>query len=268
MSGTLRAVRSIDDLGRLAPLDRFWALIDGPNFAAYLRDEPVVFDVADPIYGYSCGVEGCAQPGRGLEGWCTRHGHQRRAALAAGVGEAAWKAQAVPMPAQARRVGMTRRPKCRFCPDRDATRGGLCVRHTASRQYARKVGGVAFDEVVWAARQRPLPGVGPCVVPACPGRAELPPSLCPRHRLAWRQAGRPAGDELQRWLPLARDGLPGVVALGHLPPLLEAEIRYRLWAHTKSAAPAKWPPMCLRTLVRSCLGGGSEFPAGARPPRP
>ena len=64
-----------------------------------------MFDVADPIYGYGCGVEGCAQPGRGLEGWCTRHGHQRRAALAAGVGEAAWNAQAVPMPAQARRWG-------------------------------------------------------------------------------------------------------------------------------------------------------------------
>ena len=47
-----------------------------------------------------------------------------------------------------------------------------------------------------------------------------------------------------------------MVALGHLPPLLEAEIRYGLWAHTKSAAPAKWPPMCLRTLVRSCLAAG------------
>ena len=82
MSGALRAVRSVDDLGRLAPLDRFWALIDGPNFAAYLRDEPVVFDVADPIYGYGCGVEGCAQPGQRVGGVV----HSTRTPAAGGVG--------------------------------------------------------------------------------------------------------------------------------------------------------------------------------------
>ena len=173
------------------------------------------------------------------------------------------------MPAQARRVGVTRRPACRFCPDRDATAGGLCVRHTASRQYARKVGGFAFDEVVWAARQRPLPGVGPCVVPACPGRAELPPALCPRHRLAWQTGGSP---RRRRTAAVASTG-PRRTARGgrrwaDLPPLLEAEIRYGLWAHTKSAAPAKWPPDVPAHPGPFLPGGGSELAAGARPPRP
>lgn len=256
MSGALGPVRSIDDLSRFTPLDRFRALIAGVNFAAFLRQEPIVFDIADPIYGHGCGVAGCAQPGRGLEGWCTRHGHERRAALVAGVGEAAWIAGAVGL--QSRGPQRTRLPPCRFCPDRDGLRDELCAHHANSHRRARLRTGESFDEAAWAARQRCLPGVGPCRVPGCVGRAESSPSLCLRHRVLWRHAGQPGGQDLDRWLLTARDQLPGVVALGALPPLLEAEVRYGLWAHTKSAAPAQWPPLCLRTLVRSCLAAGVE----------
>ena len=38
--------------------------------------------------------------------------------------------------------------------------------------------------------------------------------------------------------------------------MLEAEIRYGLWAHTKNAGPARWHPMWLRTLVKSCTDAG------------
>jgi len=44
----------------------------------------------------------------------------------------------------------------------------------------------------------------------------------------------------------------GVVSLIGLAPLLAAEIRYALWAHTANPSPAKWHPMLLRTLIKSC----------------
>ena len=48
----------------------------------------------------------------------------------------------------------------------------------------------------------------------------------------------------------------GEVSLAGLAPLLAAEIRYGLWAHTKAARPARWHPMWLRTLVKSCAAAG------------
>ncbi len=44
--------------------------------------------------------------------------------------------------------------------------------------------------------------------------------------------------------------------LFRLDPLVAAEIRYALWTHSKNAAPARWHPMWLRTLVKSCRASG------------
>jgi hypothetical protein len=95
-------------------------------------------------------------------------------------------------------------------------------------------------------------------VPGCVRRAERKPSLCPPHRTAWIRVGSPAdGDELHRWLARAGGDVGiGVVSLAGLAPLLAAEIRYGLWAHTVSAAPAQWHPTLLRTLVKSCRKRG------------
>jgi hypothetical protein len=60
VSAALRPVFSVDDLLRLGPLDRMQALIAGANFAPYLREEPITFDMHDPIYGFGCGIQGCA----------------------------------------------------------------------------------------------------------------------------------------------------------------------------------------------------------------
>jgi integrase len=64
---------------------------------------------------------------------------------------------------------------------------------------------------------------------------------------------------MQSWL-LRRGGDPdaGVVCLAGLAPLVAAEIRYALWTHTKSAAPARWHPMWLRRLVKSCREDGVQ----------
>ena len=100
MSSALHPVFSVDDLLRLAPLDRLEALIDGVNFAPYLREEPITFDMHDPIYGYGCGVQGCAQHSTQAAWWCTRHAQERWDAVRSGFGEANWKARAIAFPAK------------------------------------------------------------------------------------------------------------------------------------------------------------------------
>jgi len=132
--------------------------------------------------------------------------------------------------------------------------GGICVRHKAARAYARKQDGTAFGEAGWAARQRALPGSGPCLVTGCQGRGELLPALCRRHRAAWKRAGSPLSTGFTGWLSRTEGrGGRGALVLAHLPPLVAAQIRYGLLAHTLAPVPGRWHPMWLRTLVRSCL---------------
>ena len=193
------------------------------------------------------------------EWWCTRHSQSRHDALRAGVGEAQWLAAAVPFSSgKARRPAELRLPPRRFCPDRDATAGDLCRRHEVLLTHARRrVHG--FTEDAWAARQVAFPGAGECRVADCLRRAESEPSLCPSHRRAWVVSRRPTGPKMQRWL-MRWGGDPdaGVVFLAGLHPLVAAEIRYALWTHTKNAAPARWHPMWVRRLVKSCREGGMQ----------
>ncbi len=256
MNSALRPIASVDDLLQLGPLDRLEALIGGANFAPYLRDEPIIFEMHDPIYGYGCGIQGCAQHSTQAAWWCTRHLQERRDAIRNGLGEANWKAAAIALPAKGAAMEC-RQPVCRFCPDRDAIADDLCRRHRALRNQARGRFGSSFVEAEWLDRQVALPGAGDCRVRNCLGRAESEPSLCPHHRLRWREAGSPRNLAMDKWL-LRVSGNPnaGVVFLTGLSPVLAAEIRYGLWAHTKNAAPVRWHPMWLRTLVKSCIEAG------------
>jgi hypothetical protein len=51
VSRVMHTVVSIDDLLHLDPLDRLQTLIGGDNFDPCLREEPITFDIHDPIYG-------------------------------------------------------------------------------------------------------------------------------------------------------------------------------------------------------------------------
>ena len=258
MTAAAPAVILLEDLRRLGPLGRFEALLASPDVPGWLLAEPVVFAREDPLFGYACGIEGCEGHSTQAGLWCTRHAKQRWAALKAGVTESAWGSAAVPFAASPGWGGDSPLPACRFCPDRDAVSEGICVRHKVSRDYARKRDGAGFDEASWAARQHSLPGAGACLAGGCQGRAELSPALCRRHRAAWQRAGSPQGGEFTGWLSRAEGwGGRGVLVLERLPPLAAAEIRYGLFAHTLEPAPARWHPMWLRTLVRSCLERGA-----------
>jgi integrase len=253
VSAPLRAVTRAADLFALEPMDRFHALITGANFPDYLRADPIVFDLHDPIYGYACGIPDCGQHAS-IPGWCSPHRHERHAALRSGIGEAAWKAAATAFPARrARTSPQGPLPACRLCPGRDAATGGLCLAHSGLLAQATKRSVRNFDYDTWAARQTTLPGAGPCRVGGCGRRAEKEPGLCLTHRIAWVRLARPAGPEMDAWLARAGgDSGFGVVSLTGLAPLLAAEIRYALWAHTVDVTPACWHPMWLRALVKSC----------------
>jgi integrase len=233
------------------------SLLSGPDVPGWLLAEPVAFARDHPVFGYACQIAGCQGHSTQAGLWCTGHARERLAALRAGTGEAAWKTAAVPLPASPGPGGEARRPACRFCPDRDAVAGGLCVSHQAGFRYARKQAGDGFDEAAWAARQHPRPGAGHCLVAGCQGRGELSPALCRRHRGAWQRAGCPGDQQFARWLSRTGTwGGRGTLVLAGVAPLAAAEIRYGLAAHAAGPAPARWHPMWLRAVVRSCMDHG------------
>jgi hypothetical protein len=170
VSGVLHPVASVDDLRHLDPLDRLETLIEDDNFDARLREEPITFDIHDPIYGYRCGIQGCVQHSTQATWWCTSHARERLEALRSGVGEALWKATAVPHVKRSAVATDCRMPACRFCPDRDADVGGLCGRHEVLYHQARRRAGPRFVEAAWVARQVALPGAGNCQVRNCQRR--------------------------------------------------------------------------------------------------
>jgi hypothetical protein len=258
VSGAARAVATAADLFTLDPLARFQALLAGGSVPQYLRAEPIVFDLHDPIYGYACKISGCQVQAAHPLGWCSRHHDERAAALRTGIGEAAWGTSAVGFPARGARTSPHGQlPACRFCPDRDAVDDGLCLAHRGKLGQATKRTVRNFDYQSWAAMQTALPGAGDCRVPSCVRRAERDLGLCPPHRMDWVRIGSPAAADLDRWLPRAGGDIGiGIVSLAGLAPLLAAEIRYALWAHTLDPAPARWHPSLLRTLARSCRARG------------
>ena len=156
---------------------------------AWLRAEPVVFARDDSLFGY-------ALRNRGL-----RAGTPPRPGCGAPATPASGGLPCVPVPGRrpGRRPpslflpalrGMVPAPACRFCPGRDAiSAGDMRPAYRPRGPTPARQDGTAFREAAWAARQRALPGSGPCLVAGCEGRGELLPALCRRHRAAW-EAGR------------------------------------------------------------------------------
>ena len=188
--------------------------------------------------------------------WCTQHSHARQGRSDVdGVGEAEWLADARSHCAQQAPLAIRRDGcrLCRFCPDRDAIAGDLCTTMAAVSPYARRDSRASTRRHGQRARSR-FPAAATAASNGCLGRAESEQGLCLRHRRAWVWSRRPEGRAMATWLLQAQRGIraPTRSFLGGLQPLLAAEIRYALWTHTKNAAPARWHPMWLRTLVKSC----------------
>jgi hypothetical protein len=168
VSRVLHPVVSVDHVLHLDPLDRLQMQIVGDNSAPCLREEPITFDIHDPIFGYGCRIPGCTQHSTQATWWCNRHTQERLEMLRSGAGEAHWIATAVPYPTRPPAVATDCcLPACRFCADRDAVEDGLCRRHAVLYRQARRMAGPRFDEAAWAVRQIGLPGSGNCQIRNC-----------------------------------------------------------------------------------------------------
>lgn len=251
----------------LPPLERLHRLIAADNFPDFLRQEPIQFDLRDPVYGYACELPDCAGQRSRAGRFCVTHEKERLAATKSGTSEVDWAAQAQPIQPNGYRTAVPRVPtSCVICPERDATSedNPYCQAHSnglARRRGAANRQGRAFDEAAWRAEQSPLPGLGPCAVPECHHRVatEETRGFCRIHwknfrstlAHAQREGSTETDEEIRaRWLrSQVERGNAGRLSLIGLTPQAEAEIRYALHAHTLGEAPSLWFPGWLRTLV-------------------
>lgn len=139
---------------------------------------------------------------------------------------------------------------CRICGDNRPTIGmrELCHRH-AMRWYGSVHNGrFAKDEYAdWLALQEPFEALGLCRVPCCDTQAALHPGLCADHHRQLQRDGFPGrqmasphqldppydSEVFEAWIedqiPITRVGRINLVGLA---PLLKAELKYGLYAHS------------------------------------
>jgi integrase len=257
-------------------LELLTALINGPSFDPLFRTDVIQIPSQHPVYGWECVVRGCQRPRSSSRELCFTHCRQWHDARNAGMGRAEFVRTAEPLEAVD-----YRRPKvsCRICPDRPAEHSSLrlCHRHRGRwDRYRKAQGRSAADLDTWAANETPGDGFGSCHVVVCPDRADSPLGLCNRHRERYRLAGRPGGASVPaRWANQERPGravplwfedeatfrrwcatigptlVLGQVNLLGVRPLLAAEVKWGLFAHTQRQH-SHWDLDCVQNMVNFC----------------
>ena len=255
-------------------LELLTALLNAPGFDPLFRTDLVELPPRHPIFWWQCEVDDCDRVAKGT-GLCTGHTARWRDAKQRQVKRAEFVRTATPLQ---KIVGLDP-GLCRICQHRPAKMrsAGLCERHWISwRRNQRHSPKPTFDE--WLAKQTKFRSFGGCRVTACPHIAVSPLGLCVVHRDRYRHAGRPgmaripadwyrtlelndlpvpvlADDEtaFRRWCaieePVYRDG---VVNLIGLQPLVKAEIKWGMYAHTQRRNPTRWEYSALQHLAVLC----------------
>ncbi|MGH3122259.1 MAG: tyrosine-type recombinase/integrase [Streptosporangiaceae bacterium] len=274
-AGSLAALRTADT-GR-AGLDRLellTALIDGPSFDALYRPDVIQIPGDHPIYPWECVVGDCERTRTSGRDLCHEHDRLWREARGGGAGKAAFLTAAQGLGQFAWREEVA----CRICLLRPAasTRWRLCQRHAGRWQNQRKAGAADFG--LWLTGEVPFGGHGGCQVTTCPNMAATPLGLCPGHETRYRYHGRPGGASLPgswsrrfeqpgRPVPVGYRGepefrawcaqeppipWPGQVNLRGLRPLVRAEIKWALFAHTRQPRQPRWDLGSIHRLAGQC----------------
>ncbi len=259
-------------------LEILTALIGTPTFDPIFRTDLVRIPRGHCIYRCWCVVTDCARVRSSSSDLCAVHLRGFREARHQGVGKAVFVAAARPLPPSE----WVEQASCRVCPDRPAahTRWRLCRRHLSQWKQC----GVADDAAFagWLVAQQPWPGYGACRVAVCPDLAESPLGLCVGHETRYRKAGSPGGAGLpsawsqryeqhgrptpvsyeneaafRRWCAAA-EPMPcsAQLNLRGLRPVLLAEFRWGLFAHTRQQRPTDWDIGAIQKLVNSCRAAG------------
>ncbi|TDC05076.1 site-specific integrase [Nonomuraea longispora] len=246
-------------------LEILTALITSPTFDPIYRTDIIKIPLGHPVYRWECVVEDCERARTSGTEVCSIHRIEWVEARARGMGKAEFLTAAEPLGPVERSTG----EPCRICPGRPAIPHGalrLCRRHHYSWTYYFSLHDSSLDLETWVADQEPCEGYGRCQVRVCPGLAESPLGLCSWHRARYKRRGRPGGAALpSSWwqsyenldLPVpvfysdeaafrawcaSTDPMPrpGQINLLGLRPLLRAEIKWTLFAHTQHDRHSRW----------------------------
>jgi integrase len=287
---TAGAPAARDDRAGRDRLEILTALIGAPSFGPLFRAEIITVPPGHPVYRWDCLVTGCERPKTGHGDLCSAHLERWREARRNGELKAGFLRAARP----AGLAAWTCERPCRICPQRPARNVALvlCDKHQFGWFRHREHHGGNADFAAWLAGQQPHPGYGRCRVWVCPELANSPLGLCAGHQSRYRTKGSPGaaalpsqwanryerrgqpvpvsyGDEaaFRRWCATADPVLrPSQVNLRGLHPLLRAEIRWGMHAHTQMAH-ARWELPWVQTLANHCrqlgLGSLTELDPGA-----
>ncbi len=255
-------------------LELLTALISGPSFDPLYRADVIRIPRDHPVFPWGCVAGDCERARAPSSDLCEIHTRLWRKARAAGTGKAAFLDTAPGLALIARVEELP----CRVCPERpaDSLRLQLCCRHERQwSDYQEVTGDPGFDQ--WLARQVPIAGYGSCQVRVCQCLATSPLGLCTWHGASYKRQHRPGGASLpSAWprrfelagqpVPVSfRDEIrfldwcaqetavcwPGQVSLRGLRPLLQAEIRWGLFAFARERRGA-WDLAWVCKLAEIC----------------
>jgi len=240
------------------------ALLSAPNVEAFYRDDVIKVEPQHPVYAWECMAVACDAPRTGSKILCDAHLRRWNALSVTRPGISRYEFARTAAPV--RRQALHDQPApCQICLTRPSENHlrRLCDRHAESWKTA--TGTIEFEH--WLARQEPKPGYGTCRVTVCPTLARGPLGLCRSHQRRYEAEGSPGGARLPQgwfntheqkgltvpvecqdeaafrdWCASVRPATrPGQVNLLGLPPLIQAEIRWGMVAHTRRKNHSHWP---------------------------
>ncbi|GAA3654835.1 hypothetical protein GCM10022224_017310 [Nonomuraea antimicrobica] len=269
-------------------LEILTALISAPSFDPLFRPDIVKIPPNHPVFRWNCLCADCERSTMGHGDLCSSHevlwrDHRDRGGTRVEFLRVA--------PLVGPGAGVEHR-SCRICPERPARHLTLelCHYHEFRWYHHRSGRGGDADFGTWLLDQNSLPGFGRCRVPVCPEPSDSPLGLCYRHERRYRREGRPGGATLpsqwgtrygrrglvapvdyqdqhafERWCASAPAALrPAQVNLRGLHPLLRAEMKWGMFAHTQKAH-GRWELVTLQGVANFAREYGLQSLSDAGP---
>ncbi len=262
-------------------LELLTTLLNGPNVEAFHRDDIVRYPPEHRVFAWKCSVVSCDSPRTGRKDMCHQHIKEWAQLKVDGGSRFEFARTAGPSVT----ILVAEPTHCRICLHRPTTvhSKDLCGRHNNRWQIALRREGVRPDPEAWRAGETSLPSYGECRVKVCSAFAASALRLCPPHRDAYTRAGSPGAATLPpRWEYAERSGRtvtalyadeslfrrwcstvaavnrPGRTNLRGLPPLVQAEVRYGLFAHTQRETHTIWDLRWIQLIVDAARESGAR----------
>jgi integrase len=234
--------------------DRLRAIIEGPEFPDWLRDDVIKFsEPRHPVFGWSCIVPACERNVAGFT-LCNTHRLEWAEARKNGMAEADWLKSAEPFTLRFGAMARGDVASCAVGCERDAINGGYCKTHAGSIRAARKRAeqdGLQFVEEAWRSEQQPLSPKGPCLVENCGGRQHGGSPVCfSCYQRFQSDRRKDPSIVIESWAKTQRTwNEPGWIDLSSLPLQFADEMRYTIYCHSTDPHPARWPANWLRRSI-------------------